>query len=310
MVEGTATPKVEQTLPSAISAAQAIIVALPGNAHTDVLKQLGRCMMAGQAVIICSLCSASALVLDRELAARGIQSTIAAFSTTPVTARKVSGSEVRITTVRDRLEMAALPAERSAQALALCIELFGERFVINGDILAMSLSNINPVAHSALALCNLTRMERGEIWPQYHYMTPYTSRLIETMDHERRAVALAWGTTVCSVEAHFHHSFGIPMSDLATMAAEIHRRRGGPPGPADPENRYVLEDVPFGLVFYSAIARIVGVPVPVTESMITVANSLYGRTFEQENDVLPLLALDRLSASDLRALVTDGYPRG
>jgi opine dehydrogenase len=310
VLEGTATPYVGHTLASSIHAAEAIIVALPGNAHADVLARLGRCMSAGQAVMICSLISASALVLDRELAARGIESTIVALSSTPVTARKVSGSEVRITAIRDRLDMAVLPVRRSEQALALCSELFGERFAINGDILAMSLGNNNPVAHSALALCNLTRMERAESWPQYHYMTPYTSRLIEAMDRERREVALAWGVDVRSVEMHFHQSFGIPVSDVATMAAEIHRRRGGPPGPTDPENRYVLEDVPFGLVFVAAIARIVGVPVPVTESVITVAGSLYGRAFELENDLLPQLALEKLSASDLRGLVTDGYPRG
>jgi opine dehydrogenase len=309
VIEGVATPRVAQALAEAIAGAEVVFVALPGNAHGAVLRQLGQSVTSEQAVIICSLSSVSALVLDRELAARGIRATIAAFGTTPLTARKQSDREVRIMTLRTRLDMAALPVERGAAALALCTGLFGDRFALNGNVLTMSLGNVNPVAHSALALCNMTRIERGEDWPQYHYMTPYVARLIEALDRERMAVAAACGFAVRSICAHFHHSFDVPQSDLATMAAEIHRRRGGPPGPTDPAHRFIFEDVPFGLVFCVAIANIVGVPVPVTQSMVTMANALYGRAFDGENDVLDTLHLDALGKPELLRLVAEGYSR-
>ncbi len=310
VIEGEFAPRVAPRLSEAIRDADAVIVALPANAHGAVLAELGRCLAHEQPVMLFALSSVSALVLDRELAARGVRTTIAASGTTPLTARKVSDSEVRILTVRAQLDVAALPTSRGDAALALCTTLFGDRFVRNGDILAMSLANTNPVAHSALALCNITRMERGEDWPQYHYMTPYTSRLIEAMDAERLALTAACGHTIRSIQAHFHHSFGVPQTDLATIAVELHRLRGGPPGPTDPEHRYVLEDIPFGLVFAAVLAKIVCVPVPVTQSTITLAGALYGRAFEQENDVLGALGLGELSWVELQRLVSDGYDRG
>jgi hypothetical protein len=74
--------------------------------------------------------------------------------------------------------------------------LFGDRFDVATDVLAVTLANINPVAHAAMALANLTRMEHGEAWPQYHYLTPAVARLVEAMDGERRAVAAAFGREV------------------------------------------------------------------------------------------------------------------
>lgn len=309
VVEGVASPEIAPDLPAALRRADAVFVALPANAHASVLGQLGRQIDPGQTVILSASSSVGALLLDREQAARGLRNTIAAFGSTPLTARREAPTRVRILTQRKLLDMAALPQERGAQALALCTALFGAHFRLNGDILTMSLANVNPIAHGALALCNITRMERAENWPQYHHMTPYVARLIKAMDAERIALGAAAGNAPGAIDAHFHNSFGVPQTDLATMAAEIHRRRGGPPGPTDPLHRYVLEDAPFGLAFHAALARVLAVPVPVTQAVLTLLCTLYGRDFTQENDVLQTLGFDRLERPQLLALVRNGYPR-
>ncbi|MCW5262512.1 NAD/NADP octopine/nopaline dehydrogenase [Verminephrobacter eiseniae] len=309
-IEGQARPGVASDLPAAVRDADVVYIALPATAHAGVFKQLGQCLRDAQPVILSALSSVSALVLDRELAARGLRSNIAVFGSTPMTARRASTPEVQVSALRTVLDMAALPVARGPAALALCTALFGERFRINGDILAMSLANVNPIAHSALALCNITRMEHAEQWPQYHCITPYVSRLIETMDAERLTLAAAVGCTLGTIHAHFHNSLGVAQTDLATIAAEIHRRRGGLPlGPTHPLHRYVLEDIPFGLVFFAALAKMVNRPVPVISSVITIIDALYGRSFAQENDVLATLGLEKLPLPELLALAREGYPR-
>jgi opine dehydrogenase len=55
----------------------------------------------------------------------------------------------------------------------------------------------------------------------------------------------------------------------------------------------VLEDVPYGLVFNAALARIAGVPVPAADAVVATLSALYGREFRTEN---PLI-----DAFDLRA---------
>lgn len=204
-------------------------------------------------------------------------------------------------TIRTRLGVAALPASETQPALAVCTALFGDRFDAADSVLAVTLTNINPVAHAAMALANFTRIERGEAWPQYHYLTPAVARLIEAMDAERRAIAAALGVHVTTVEAHFQRSFDVPQTTLADIAAELHRRRGGPPGPTSLDTRFVLEDVPYGLVFNAALARIAGVAVPATDAVVTTLSTLYGRDFRAENPLLDTLALSAATRQSLLA---------
>ena len=106
---------------------------------------------------------------------------------------------------------------------------------------------------------------------------------------------------VTSIEAHFQRSFDVPQSTLAEIAAELHRRRGGPPGPTSLDTRFVLEDVPFGLVFNAALARIAGVDVPATAAVITALSTLYGRDFRAENPLIDALGLPAATRESLLA---------
>ena len=79
---------------------------------------------------------------------------------------------------------------------ALCSELFGDRFVPREDLIAVSLSNVNPQNHLGMALCNFTRIEKAEAWANWSGLTPAVGRLIEALDAERLAVAAAFGASV------------------------------------------------------------------------------------------------------------------
>ena len=49
-------------------------------------------------------------------------------------------------------------------------------------LLAIALSNLNPQNHMGIALGNMTRMERGEVWSQGQNVTPKVGRLLEALD--------------------------------------------------------------------------------------------------------------------------------
>jgi opine dehydrogenase len=138
-------------------------------------------------------------------------------------------------------------------------------------------------------------------------MTPAVARLIEVLDGERRALAQAFGTEVRPIEQHFHRSFDVPLTSLAEIAAELHRRRGGPPGPTTLDTRFVLEDVPFGLAFYAAVARIAGVAVPNIEAATTVLSAAYGIDLRSANPLLAPLRLADTTREELLAR-TRGSP--
>ncbi len=291
----------------AIVGADVALIAVPGNGHRTVIDAACDHLVSGQTVIISSHCSLSALYLSRRLAEKRLACPIVAWATTVTTGRRVPPNGVAIATLRKEVDLAAIPARDSPAALATCRALLGDRFRVRDDLLAIALSNLNPPSHMANALCNLTRMEKGERWANYDCITESVGRLIEALDRERLAVAAAYGLKVRSVHEHMQLSFDLPQGSMAEMARVLHARRGGPPGPATLDHRYVTEDVPFGLVPLIAIARAAAVPVPLHEAGVALFTALYGRDFAAENDLLPALGVGGMSARALHAVARDGF---
>ena len=281
------------------SGSEVILIAVPANGHRAVMDRLTPHLSESHVVIVSSMASLSSLYLYEALKRRGRDVTVAAFGTTVLTARRESSARVRIMTRRGLLGVSALPRARTEAAVQLCTELFGDGFVPHENALATALTNINPAAHGPLALFNWTRIERAEAWPQYHYMTPRVSAVIERLDAERLALARAFGVTVRSIGQHFAQSFGTTSERLADIAAELHAKRGGPPGPTDTGTRFLTEDVPFGLVFCAALGQIAGVPMPATQTIIDAAALIVGRDFAQDNDLIGPLGLHETSPEAL-----------
>ncbi|HET9024970.1 MAG TPA: NAD/NADP octopine/nopaline dehydrogenase family protein [Burkholderiaceae bacterium] len=304
VLEGRFDVEVANDVRALCAAADLVLVAVPANGHRLVIEALVEHLDERHEVIVSSMASLSSLVLREALQARGRDVTVGAFGTTAVTARRESPTQVRVMTQRATLGVSALPAARTERMRARCAVLFGNEFVAHANALATALTNINPVAHGPLALLNWTRIERAEAWPQYHYMTPRVAGVIERLDAERLALAQAFGLPVRTIERHFAQSFGTTAERLADIAAELHAKRGGPPGPVDIHTRFLAEDVPFGLVFLAALGRLAAVPTPATDAIIATAGLVLGRDLAGENDLLPALALERSTASALLVRVS------
>jgi len=98
----------------------------------------------------------------------------------------------------------------------------------------------------------------------------------------------------------------VPVSSISQMNQEMHAAGNGGAGPTTADSRYVLEDVPFGLVATVKLGRLAGKPAELHEAGIRIFSALYGRDFFAENDLLVALDLDSLSLADIMALSKDG----
>ncbi len=282
-----------------LAAYDVVVITLPGHAYTAVLPRIISYLHAAQTVIVSGALSLAPLWLSERAGTAGARPTLASWGTTLATARITGEAKVRINTVRAQFEVAALPSSAGDAVLATCRALFGDRFRLVDNILATALLNVNPVAHAAEVLPNLTRIERGEDWPLFDYMTPAAARLCEAIDAERLAIARGFGIEVRSIEEHYHLSYHVPRGTVFEIAQAIHAKYGGPPGPVTLEHRYLLEDVPYGLVFYETLARVAGVPSPNLSAAITLFSTAYGRDFRRDNTLLSEMAIEKMSPAEL-----------
>jgi opine dehydrogenase len=306
-IQGTFNPAVAATAAELVAGAEALVIALPAYGHKTVLDAIAPYVTQEQTVIFSSHASFGALYLSRLLAERGIVATIVAWGTTAVSGRQRSPTSVNVNTVRKQVDIATVPASRSTAGLAVCKDLFGDRFLDRGSLMAIALSNLNPQNHMGIALGNMTRMERGESWSQGQNVTPNVGRLLEELDQERIAIASKLGLDVRNIFQHFHLSFHVPVSSISQMNQEMHDAGNGGSGPTTADSRYVTEDVPFGLVMTAKIGRLAGYPAELHEAGVRIFSAMYGRDFTAENDLLNALDLDAMSLEELKDLCQNGF---
>lgn len=302
-----ATGKIEASLPvrvvkdcaEGVTGAEAVIVAVQANGFKTVLDAVAPHLVQGQSVIISAHCSFAALYLHRLLTQRGLDLPIACWATTALTARKSGPRSVHISGIRAKLDVATLPVRHAQAGIATCRALFGDRFEARDDVLAIMLSNLNPPAHVANMLGNLTRAERGEDWPNYGSITQGVGRIVDAMDVERLALARAFGLSVRSVQDHYVHSFGVAPGPVGEMAAAVYKNRPELLGPKTLDTRFITEDVPFGLAPLEVLGAIAGVALPLHQAGIALFDAICARDFRAENDLLPALNLATLDRGEL-----------
>ena len=160
-----------------------------------------------------------------------------------------------------------------------------------------------------------------EPWYQGKYITPNVGRLMEALDNERLAIASQLDIQVRTIYEHFSWSFHVPMETpveqqhtsennsqpssstilettatrpvtVSEMNQQMHYYLDNDVlGPTVPDSRYVLEDVPYGLVLTVILGQLVDKPAILHESGIRILSAMYGRDFMVENELLRGLGL-------------------
>ena len=287
-----------------------VVIAVPAHAYPSVLPQVVRSLRGDQLIIVSGALSLVPLWIRDRMVERNEAPVVAAWGTTLATARVSPTADVKINTVRARFDVAAVPAAAGEAALRACRDLFGDRFSLADNLLAVALTNVNPIAHAAETLPNLTRIDRAEDWPLFHYLTPAAARICASLDRERLAIAQGFGLTVRSIEEHYALSYHVERGDIATIAEAIHAKYQGPLGPKTLEHRYVLEDVPYGLVFFEALARCAGLEAQHMSAAVTLLSSACGRDFRDGNPLLADLGLEGIGPATLLERCRSGQAIG
>lgn len=285
-----------------------VFICLPASRYQQVLEQAAPHWRDGQTLILSGALSLAPLWLHRSAAAHGARVTAAGWSTTLTTAHFLPDGRLHLNAPRDQIGMAWLaPPEREGDALADCRTLFGDRFVPIDNLLASALANINPIAHAAEVIPNLTRMDRGEAWPLFGHFTGVVANMAQALDRERLALAQRLGFALPTLAQHYARSYHVPLGPLEEMARAIHARGAGPLGPAQLAHRYVLEDVPFGLVFLERLARLLAIECPLLCACITLLEAVYGESFRDGNFLMTSLLSDGVTADSLRVACKSAY---
>jgi opine dehydrogenase len=199
--------------------------------------------------------------------------------------------------------LAALPNRDTDDILRLIADVYPSMEPAK-SVLQTSLQNANPIIHPAVTLANAARIEStgGDFLFYEEGVSDSTGRLIEALDNERIAIGAKLGIEVLP-DPKMGMRQGYMLEDNYGNA---YRKAPGFLGiGAQPQldHRYLNEDVGYGLVFMSRLARQIGVETPTMDAMIQVTSVLMHRDYAEEGLRTPqALGIGDLSVSGLAGL--------
>lgn len=287
-----------------------VIVTTPATAHRDLAQALAPHLSARHLVILHPGRTLGALEFAAVLHRAGIQvQAVAETDTLLYTARSYEPGSVRISGLKRGVRVAAIPPWHAGDALA-ALRVLGPHFVPAPNILATGINNIGAMFHPAPMVLNAGRIQAGHKFEYYREgITAAVASLVRGLDRERLAVGRAWGVKAEPVEAWMRRNYGLPhrMRTLEELVA-ANPAYAGVMAPDTLQHRYLLEDVPTGLVPLAELGRLAGVRTPLMDAVIDMAAHLVGVDFRRSGRSLDSFGLGEISARRLLEVVMSGVP--
>lgn len=255
----------------------------------------------GMTVVVCpgSCLGAVAFARAADLPLDGAGGVVVAeMSTLPYAARITAPAHVRIFhRLTGGLYAAALGGGKTDEVTTMLQQVWeGTEAAVS--VWQTALQNGNPVIHPAVTLLNASLIDRteGDFLFYEEGVTPASGRVMRAVDRERLAIGDALGVRVASEPALGVMQRYMLEENYTTGYSKAPGFRGIK-AQDRLENRYLTEDVGVTMVFFTDVARALGVPTPVMDALVTLTEVVLDVDYRST----PYRNLDSLGLADLSA---------
>lgn len=298
----------------AVRGSKVVFVPLPALAHQDIASRLIPLVEDGQVLMTSSMSGLGSVVFARELRKSGRQVLTAEFPGLPYGARFAGEGTVNVPLVADightnvyGRGIGVFPAQDADLVVDVVRDIYsGVHSAENA--LACAFQAWGPVLHPALMILNLTSIENFCFWdPHEEGTTASVFGVVKAIDLEREALQAAWGYRVTqSKVARDYYDGHIKVYDTWPQFRE-RMVRWAWKDRLDVKHRYLTEDAKFGMVLRLSAARVVGVPMPLTESIVRLASVLVGEDFLCTGRTLESVGLGGMDKGELERTLAEGW---
>lgn len=260
---------------------QLILVGVPGYGQRPMVEMCLPFLQPGTIILLmpgsCGSLEVAPLIQEKGFSLDDVL--LGETVTMPQSARMVGEAKIRIR-LPSTIRTAAFPGRNTARL----VETIGDtlKVIPKLNVLDPGLNNPNFLIHPAPMLLNYAAVERaeGSLSIMNEGMTEGVLRLLDAVDAEKMALQRALGLDILPIDDLYRETGSGP---------QVYREKGEPFGLRDRiHDRYVKEDVPYGMVLYSSIGDILGVPTPLSDGITTILSAVeqtdfwaIGRTAER-----------------------------
>jgi opine dehydrogenase len=239
--------------------------------------------------------------------------------TLPYGARLKGASHVSVFINAVVLPTGVFPAKRTDEVIAK-LKRFYPAVTGTKDVLEAAINNPNPIVHPAATLLSATRIEhsKGEFYLYSEGMTPAVARLYESLNEERLSICKALGYRLYHWDNLVFENYNLGETEdecrhriLNTSMDAAFGKDGiyagiKMKGPETLRDRYVTEDVPFGMVLVSTLGDLLGVATPTHDGIIQLASVINRTNYRKTGRGIKELGLSRLKGESLKNFLFEG----
>lgn len=259
-----------------------IMVTAPSNAYADIAKELAPYAAKDMIIILNPGRTFGALQFAKALREYGAEEVpyIAETQTIVYTCRKKEVDSVTIFALKNRVMISSLIPEKLPHILNCIPECIRSCFVMEKQYLRTTMSNVGMILHCAPVLMNVGWIENEEVNFKYYYngISNSIAAFLEKMDRERINVAKSLGCTIISTKEWIEQTYNVKGASLFDSIRQVaaYKQIDAPP---TLNSRYILEDVPNGLVPIEYLGKKQSIDTPAITTIINLACMVYDTDF-------------------------------
>jgi opine dehydrogenase len=279
--DSVALNKVSTSLAEALADASMVILCVPTSAHALFARWLAPLLSQSATVLLNPGHTGGALNFLHSLTEEGYKGDLVLGETNTLTyiARKSDPTTVNISNIASNIHLSSLPGKNIDRLLSATHDCYPELQTCP-TIIGTSLRNLNAMMHPPGMILAAVWVERnGGNWDFYYDgATPAVENLMQAIDDERLSIATAWGEKVEPL-IDILAMIGTTTHEAATSRSLQKAFLDSTPNrhikaPKSLDDRYMHEDIGYGLVPMTELARIANITTPVMDSLITIASTI------------------------------------
>lgn len=292
---------------AALQGVDYIMMAMSTNGHEHFFDSILPHLTDGQTIVtwpgyFSSLLFASKLSEKRI----GKNITLAESHTFPFACRLAGPGKAQIFLEAWRILVSSLPSKNRDLVVEDLRRLYP--VVPCENVLVTSLSDPNPIVHSIIMVVNAVSVDTREDFHFYRDgVTLPVARAVKVIYDEVAQVAKAAGADVLQYPEDAFWTRSSIMSHYFRTPFDKEAASYSIDGPHSLKHRFITEDVPFGLVPISLLARKLGVHTPIIDATIALSSVLNDTDYLQTGRSLKCLGLDGLTDEQIHHLLENGY---
>lgn len=320
-IDGTAKLNLATTdMQQAIKETEIIFVVTPAFGHKAMAEACAPFVQDGQIIVLMPGSGGSlefVKIFKQKKVKREI--TFAETCTLPYGARLKSSGHVSVFIHAVILPTGVFPSKRTNEVIPK-LKQFYPSISPAKDVMEAAINNPNPIVHPVATLLSATRIEhaKGEFYLYAEGMTPSVARAYESLNQERLSICKALGYRLYHWDNLEFRDYNLGETEeecryriLNTSMDAAFGKDGiyagiKMKGPEHMKDRYVTEDVPYGMVLLSTLGDLLGVPTPTHNAVIQLSSVVNRTDYWKTGRGMKELDLSKWDKKGLKKFLKEG----